>query len=190
MKKKIVAIMMMAVLALSTAACGADGGNSGKDTQTGNTGGGTSTSTVANKDKPLVWFNRQPSNSSTGELDMTALNFNKDTYYVGFDANQGAELQGTMVKDYIEKNIDKIDRNGDGVIGYVLAIGDIGHNDSIARTRGVRKALGTAVDKNGEADSAPAGTNTDGKASQVQDGSIEVGGKTYVIRELASQEMT
>ena len=63
----------------------------------------TSTSTVANKDKPLVWFNRQPSNSSTGELDMTALNFNKDTYYVGFDANQGAELQGTMVKDYIEK---------------------------------------------------------------------------------------
>ena len=119
---------------------------------------------------------------------MTALNFNKDTYYVGFDANQGAELQGTMVKDYIEKNIDKIDRNGDGVIGYVLAIGDIGHNDSIARTRGVRKALGTAVDKNGEADSAPAGTNTDGKASQVQDGSIEVGGKTYVIRELASQE--
>lgn len=75
---------------------------------------------------------------------MTALNFNKDTYYVGFDANQGAELQGTMVKDYIEKNIDKIDRNGDGVIGYVLAIGDIGHNDSIARTRGVRKALGTA----------------------------------------------
>ena len=167
MKKKIVAIMMMAVLALSTAACGADGGNNGGGTQAGNTGGGTSTSTVANKDKPLVWFNRQPSNSSTGELDMTALNFNKDTYYVGFDANQGAELQGTMVKDYIEKNIDKIDRNGDGVIGYVLAIGD----------------------KNGEADSAPAGTNTDGKASQVQDGSIEVGGKTYVIRELASQEM-
>ena len=29
MKKKIVAIMMMAVLALSTAACGADGGNNG-----------------------------------------------------------------------------------------------------------------------------------------------------------------
>ena len=147
MKKKIVAIMMMAALALSTAACGSDGG-SGGGTQTGGNGGSTtSASDVANKDKPLVWFNRQPSNSSTGELDTTALNFNKDTYYVGFDANQGAELQGEMVKDYIEKNIDKIDRNGDGVIGYVLAIGDIGHNDSIARTRGVRKALGTGVDK-------------------------------------------
>ena len=77
---------------------------------------------------------------------MTALNFNDDTYYVGFDANQGAELQGTMVKDYIESHIDEIDRNGDGVIGYVMAIGDIGHNDSIARTRGVRSALGTGVE--------------------------------------------
>lgn len=95
----------------------------------------------------------QPStfiNSSTGELDKDALNFNKDTYYVGFDANQGAELQGQMIKEYIEKNIDTLDRNGDGVIGYVLAIGDVGHNDSIARTRGVRKALGTAVEKDGE----------------------------------------
>ena len=189
MKKKIVAIMMMAALALSTAACGSDGG-SGGGTQTGGNGGSTtSASDVANKDKPLVWFNRQPSNSSTGELDMTALNFNKDTYYVGFDANQGAELQGEMVKDYIEKNIDKIDRNGDGVIGYVLAIGDIGHNDSIARTRGVRKALGTGVDKGGEIDSTPAGTNTDGKVAEVQDGKLEVNGKEYTIRELASQEM-
>ena len=189
MKKKIVAIMMMAALALSTAACGSDGG-SGGGTQTGGNGGSTtSASDVANKDKPLVWFNRQPSNSSTGELDTTALNFNKDTYYVGFDANQGAELQGEMVKDYIEKNIDKIDRNGDGVIGYVLAIGDIGHNDSIARTRGVRKALGTGVDKGGEIDSTPAGTNTDGKVAEVQDGKLEVNGKEYTIRELASQEM-
>ncbi len=145
--------------------------------------------TVANKDKPLVWFNRQPSNSSTGELDMTALNFNENTYYVGFDANQGAELQGTMVLDYIQSNIDTIDRNGDGVIGYVLAIGDIGHNDSIARTRGVRKALGTGVDKDGEINSDPIGTNTDGSATIVQDGSIEVDGTTYVVRELASQEM-
>ena len=144
---------------------------------------------VANKDKPVVWFNRQPSNSSTGELDMTALNFNKDTYYVGFDANQGAELQGQMVEKYIEDHIDSIDRNGDGVIGYVLAIGDIGHNDSIARTRGVRKALNTGVDKDGAIDAEPAGTNTDGSATVVQDGKLTIGGKDYTVRELASQEM-
>ena len=189
MKKKIVAIMMMAVLALSTAACGADGGNNGGGTQAGNTGGGTSTSTVANKDKPLVWFNRQPSNSSTGELDKEALSFNDDTYYVGFDANQGAELQGEMVLDYIKANAATIDRNGDGVIGYILAIGDIGHNDSIARTRGVRSALGTGVDKAGAVDPSPIGTNADGSSSIVKDATIEIDGKTYTVRELASQEM-
>ncbi len=75
-----------------------------------------------------------------------------------------------MVKDYIEKNIDKIDRNGDGIIGYVLAIGDIGHNDSIARTRGVRKALGTAVEKDGEINSAPTEQTQTEKLPEVQDG--------------------
>ena len=178
-KRRILAVVAAATLALSMVGCGSGGSSSG----------GSSSSGVANKDKPLCWFNRQPSNSSTGELDKDALNYNKDTYYVGFDANQGAELQGTMVKDYIEKNIDKIDRNGDGVIGYVLAIGDIGHNDSIARTRGVRKALGTGVEKDGDIDSAPIGTNADGTATAVKDGTIEAGGKKYVVRELASQEM-
>ena len=120
---------------------------------------------------------------------MTAMNFNDDTYYVGFDANQGAELQGQMVLDYITAHADEIDRNGDGVIGYVLAIGDIGHNDSIARTRGVRSALGTGVETDGAVDASPAGTNTDGTATVVQDATIEAGGKTYTVRELASQEM-
>ena len=203
MKRKLGCMAMAAVLSLSLAACGSgekpavtESPAAGAET----TAAGTETpapaeaapadgGTVANKDKPLVWFNRQPSNSSTGELDMTALNFNENTYYVGFDANQGAELQGTMVKDYIEANIDTIDRNGDGIIGYVLAVGDIGHNDSIARTRGVRSALGTAVEVDGNVDSTPVGTNLDGTSTYVQDGSIDVGGTTYTIRELASQEM-
>ena len=193
--RKALALSMAAAMALSLAACGGSGSSTTTEsTSTGSTSEAAESSTteggtVANKDKPLVWFNRQPSNSSTGELDMTALNFNENTYYVGFDANQGAELQGQMVKEYIEKNIDTIDRNGDGIIGYVLAIGDIGHNDSIARTRGVRAALGTGVEVDGVINSEQVGTNTEGKSSVVQDGSIEVNGKTYTIRELASQEM-
>ena len=200
MKKRVLALSMASLMAFSLAGC--SGGTEQKETTAaasqaaGETGeaakddtAAKDTADVANKDKPLVWFNRQPSNSSTGELDMNALSFNDATYYVGFDANQGAELQGTMVKEYIEKNIDTIDRNGDGVIGYVLAIGDIGHNDSIARTRGVRKALGTGVEKDGSIESAPVGINTDGTATVVQDGTLEVNGKTYTVRELASQEM-
>ena len=194
MKKKFVVWTMAALLAFSATACGGSGDSEKTETKEEGTKKEESASkgdasSVANKDKPLVWFNRQPSNSSTGELDMNALNFNKDTYYVGFDANQGAELQGQMVKEYIEKNADTIDRNGDGVIGYVLAIGDIGHNDSIARTRGVRKALGTGVEKDGNINSEPVGTNVDGKASAVQDGTLEVGGKKFTVRELGSQEM-
>ena len=190
MRKRMMTLTLAAMMGLSLAACGG-GGSTSDDAGSKDSGGESSSasSDVANKDKPLVWFNRQPSNSSTGELDTAALNFNANTYYVGFDANQGAELQGTMVKEYIEAHIDEIDRNGDGTIGYVLAIGDIGHNDSIARTRGVRKALGTAVEKDGNINSDPAGTNTDGTATMVQDGEIEVGGKKYVVRELASQEM-
>ena len=33
------------------------------------------------------------------------------------------------------------------------------------------------------------GTNTDGSATSVQDGTLEINGKKYVVRELASQEM-
>ena len=200
MKRKLLSLTLAAVLALSLTACG--GGGSDTTTTDSTDAATTEESTdaaettetadsgeVANADKPLVWFNRQPSNSSTGELDMTALNFNENTYYVGFDANQGAELQGTMIRDYIEANIDTIDRNGDGVIGYVLAVGDIGHNDSIARTRGVRSALGTAVEVDGAIDSTPVGTNTDGSSTYVQDGTLEINGTTYTVRELASQEM-
>ena len=195
MKKKVLALTLSAAMVFGLAACGNGTENTGDTQQSSapnaqeSAAAGGETGTVANKDKPLVWFNRQPSNSSTGELDMTALSFNEDTYYVGFDANQGAELQGTMILDYIKAHAAEIDKNGDGIIGYVLAIGDIGHNDSIARTRGVRAALGTAVEVDGVIDSTPVGTNIDGTSTYVKDGTLEIDGTTYTVRELASQEM-
>lgn len=192
--RKALALGMAAAMALSLAACGGSASSTASESTAAGTSEAASSAsteggTVANKDNPLVWFNRQPSNSTTGALDMEALSFNDSTYYVGFDANQGAELQGKMVADYIAAHADTIDKNGDGIIGYVLAIGDIGHNDSIARTRGVRAALGTAVEGENGIVSDPVGTNADGSATQVQDGSIELNGKTYIVRELASQEM-
>lgn len=194
MKKKLVSIVLAFALTASLAACGSGtGSNPSANEQADGAGsedaGETASSGGENSLKPLVWWNRQPSNSSTGELDMDALNFNDKTYYVGFDANQGAELQGQMVVDYLNNHAEGIDRNGDGIIGYVLAIGDIGHNDSIARTRGVRRALGTGIDADGNIDPSPAGTNVDGSASVVQDAKITLGGKEYTVRELASQEM-
>ena len=130
-----------------------------------------------NKDKPLVFFNRQPSDPTTGKIDMTSMNWNDKTYYVGFDAAAGGAVKGQLITDYLAKaDPAKIDRNGDGVIGYVLCIGDVGHNDSKARTEGIRKALGTW---NGSTDP----TNS-------KEGSVVVGGKTFKVVELEGKAMT
>ena len=132
---------------------------------------------VKNKDKPLVFFNRQPSDPTTGAIDTAAVNWNAKTYYVGFDAAGGGAVQGKLITDYLASaDPAKIDRNGDGIIGYVLCIGDVGHNDSKARTEGIRKALGTWN-----------GTTDPGK---VKEGSVTVGGKTFKVVELEGKAMT
>src|SRR5574344_3104187 len=141
-------------------------------------GGG---STVANKDKPLVFFNRQPSDPTTGAIDTTTMGHSDKTFYVGFDAAGGGTVQGKMITDYFKtKTAAELDKNSDGYLGYVLCIGDTGHNDSKARTAGVRKALGTWTD---------AGATTPG-AANTQEGSITVsGGGTLKVKELDSKEM-
>ena len=102
-------------------------------------GGGTS-----NEAKPLIFYNRQPSDPQTGDIDMEAMKWNDSTYYVGFDAAGGGAVQGKLITDYFAtKNIAEVDKNADGKLGYVLCIGDAGHNDSKARTKGIREALQT-----------------------------------------------
>ena len=131
----------------------------------------------ANKDKPVIFYNRQPSDPTTGEIMMDVMNWNDSTYYVGFDAAGGGAVQGQVIVDYLATADPAVlDRNGDGVIGYVLAIGDAGHNDSIARTKGIREALGTW---NGTANSG-----------DVKTGSAIVGGVEMPVVEIASQIMT
>lgn len=134
-------------------------------------------SVVLNKDKPLVFFNRQPSDPTTGQIEKDTMNWNSKTYYVGFDAAGGGAVQGKLITDWLAKqDATKIDRNGDGTIGYVLCVGDVGHNDSKARTEGIRKALGTW---NGTTDP------TDSKI-----GSVKIGGKTLKVVELEGKAMT
>lgn len=132
---------------------------------------------VQNKDKPFVFFNRQPSDPTTGKIDMDSMNWNDKTYYVGFDAAGGGTVQGKLITDYLA-NADPsvIDRNGDGIIGYVLCIGDVGHNDSKARTQGIREALGTW---NGSTD-----------PTVNKEGSVTVGGKKFKVVELEGKAMT
>ncbi len=212
--KKLIALLLALTMVLALAACSSSEPAAAETTEAPAETASTTTEAAAetapaeeaaapadvpNAEKPVIWFNRQPSNSQTGELDMDALTWNDDTYYVGFDAIQGAVLQGEMIVNYLQSHGAELDRNGDGIIGYVLCIGDVGHNDSIARTRGARLALGTAVPDSAQGKSAvgdindvdptPIGTNTDGSASNVQDGAITIDGQEFIVRELASQEM-
>ncbi|MBP5575180.1 MAG: substrate-binding domain-containing protein [Treponema sp.] len=139
--------------------------------------GGKNVAKVANKDKPLVFYNRQPSDPVSGEIDMESMNWNGSTYYVGFDAAGGGAVQGQLIKDFLASaDHAVIDRNGDGILGYVLCVGDVGHNDSRARTEGIRRALDTW---NGSPD-----------PTNVKDGSVNVGGKTLKVVELEGKAMT
>ena len=139
--------------------------------------GGNTEGVVLNQDKPVVFFNRQPSDPVSGEIDMSAMTWNDSTFYVGFDAAGGGAVQGKLVVDYLAAaDPAVIDRNGDGVIGYVLCIGDVGHNDSKARTQGVRDALGTWD-----------GSTDPGVAKE---GSAIVGGTEMKVVELDSRAMT
>lgn len=158
MKKTFVAIFLMALI------CGSVFANGSAETA----------NVVLNKDKPVVFYNRQPSDPVSGAIDMEAMNFNPSTYYVGFNAVGGGAVQGQLITDYLSANA--VDRNGDGILGYVLCIGDVGHNDSKARTEGIRKALGTW---NG---------STDPTVSK--QGSITVNGKTFKVVELEGKAMT
>ena len=132
---------------------------------------------VGNAAKPVIFFNRQPSDPTTGEIQMDVMEWNDKTYYVGFDAAGGGAVQGQLIVDYLASaDPAVVDRNGDGIIGYVLCIGDVGHNDSKARTQGIREALGTW---NGSTD-----------PGQAQEGSANVGGTEMKVVELASMAMT
>lgn len=137
----------------------------------------SSGSKVLNKDKPLVFFNRQPSDPQTGEIDLDTMAWNEQTYYVGFDAAGGGAVQGKLITDFLAaSNASAIDRNGDGILGYVLCIGDVGHNDSKARTEGIRKALGT--------------WNSSTDPGKVKEGRVTVGGKVLRVVELEGKAMT
>ncbi len=163
MRKIAVAILMVAMVCTSLFA----------------QGGAEAATIVTNAEKPVVFFNRQPSDPVTGAIDMEVMNWNDKTYYVGFDAAGGGAVQGQLIVDFLATaDPAVIDRNGDGVIGYVLCIGDVGHNDSKARTQGVREALGTWTG------------STDPGVENTQQGSANVGGTTMPVVELDSRAMT
>lgn len=129
---------------------------------------------------PVIFWNRQPTRAN-GEVNRDVVTDSRfsNIYYVGFDAAQGGRLQGQMVVDYVKSQIDQNTAWGQsikaaGVLKYNLLIGQLDHNDSAARTAGIRDALGTRQDNptpNANNETAKEGsiTLTDGTTLRVQE---------------------
>lgn len=75
---------------------------------------------------PLVFFNREPVSEDIYREE--------NVYYFGSDAKQTAVLEGEIIVEAFQRDPQKIDKNGDGVIKYVILEGSMGHQDAIIRT--------------------------------------------------------
>ena len=77
-------------------------------------------------DVPVIFFNREPV-----EEDMNRW---EKLYYVGADAKDSAVFEGRILVDAYKKDSSNLDRNGDGIVSYVLLEGESNHQDSLIRT--------------------------------------------------------
>ena len=78
---------------------------------------------------PVVYINREPAAEDMAAWDKIC--------YVGADARQSGTYQGEIVRDLPNKG----DANGDGVVSYVMIMGDPENVDAQYRTEFSIKAL-------------------------------------------------
>ena len=88
---------------------------------------------------PVIFFNR--------ELVEEDLMQWEELYYIGADAEQSGIMEGEIAADAFEK--EDGDRNGDGIIQYVILEGEAGHQDAIVRTQ---KSVDTLIEKGHQVD--------------------------------------
>ena len=83
-------------------------------------------------DIPVIFFNRA---IGTDGSDVTVLDANATSCFIGTDAPEAGHMQGKMVGEYVLANYDDIDLNGDGVISYAMFKGQEGNVEAIYRTQ-------------------------------------------------------
>ncbi|MCQ2012208.1 galactose ABC transporter substrate-binding protein [Clostridium butyricum] len=84
------------------------------------------------KNLPIVFLNREPEKTYMDSYDKT--------WYVGAKAEQSGTQSGEIIVDYFKAH-KEADKNGDGVIQYVMIQGEPGHQDATLRTEYSVKAI-------------------------------------------------
>ncbi|WP_099469760.1 galactose ABC transporter substrate-binding protein [Konateibacter massiliensis] len=84
-------------------------------------------------DIPIVFFNRELVKEDMERWDKL--------YYVGANAADSGNMQGEIIIDALEENFDGIDKNGDGILQYVMLEGEPGHQDAMIRTENSVKTV-------------------------------------------------
>lgn len=77
-------------------------------------------------DTPVVFLNREPLPEDMKKWDKV--------YYVGAKAEESGTMSGELIVDYWKAH-PEADKNGDGVLQYVMLMGEPGHQDAELRTK-------------------------------------------------------
>lgn len=83
----------------------------------------------------IIFFNREPLAQDMALYD--------SVYYVGADAAESAKIQAQIIMELFgnDPQLNKFDKNGDGIIQAVILKGEQGHQDAEARTKVVVETL-------------------------------------------------
>ena len=82
---------------------------------------------IKTAEKPVVLFNREPSADSIKAYDKAI--------FVGTNAKEAGVMQGEILSKVWEKDKTAIDKNGDGVLQYVMLKGEPDNPEAVARTQ-------------------------------------------------------
>ena len=85
---------------------------------------------------PVIFFNRQPVEEDLQRWE--------NAYYVGPRGEQSGMFQGRIVWEQWQADRERVDRNGDGVLQYVMLEGEPSHQDALLRTEYSIKTLTNA----------------------------------------------
>ena len=84
------------------------------------------------KEIPVVFFNREPVREDILRAE--------HIYYVGADGKSSAVLQGEAVVESLQRH-PEMDKNGDGILQYVMLEGEMGHQDTVMRSEYSRQTI-------------------------------------------------